>query len=124
MNFNVSSRGLLPAREWTLSTTTLTAADDGSPVKLTGNMTVGLCSDGDPIFGVVTRVESGACAVKVQGTIEMPYTGTDPEVGPGQLAANGAGGVKVVTPDNTGAFNFTIVAVDTAEKIVTFNLTV
>lgn len=120
--FEVSSRGIVADHAITMKHTGLTEADAGKPVKITGNMTAGLCADGDAVFGVLQNVKPDACGVLREGVVTLPYTGAAPVPGFGQLSANGAGGVKVAAADNTGSLNYVILETDATAGTVTFIL--
>lgn len=122
MSFAVSSRGIIPERLVTMKHVGLTTADIGKPVKITANMTVGLCANDNYIFGTVQSVDPEVCSVLIEGVIEMPYSGGDPSPGFGQLVADGTGKVKTSGPDNDGFKNFMILEVNTTAKTVTFIL--
>ena len=122
MSFAVSSRGIIPERLVTMKHVALTATDIGKPVKITANMTVGLCTNNDYLFGTLQSVDAESCVVLIEGVIEMPYTGGDPSPGFGQLVADGSGGVKTSGPDNDGFKNFMVLEVNTTAKTVTFIL--
>lgn len=130
MNFGVSIEGIVEEKIITLLHSSLVAGDVKKPLKLSGNKTVALAADGDTFHGVAHTVESDAVGVKLSGLVTMPYTGSDPGVGPVQLRANGAGGVKVVTEtedsdgketNSSNRFNlFLVLSVDTTAKTVSF----
>lgn len=65
----------------------------GKAIALTGNNTVGYGSDGDPIFGVIRKVESdGYATVQVKG---FACNITASEAAIGKFAAvDGSGGIK------------------------------
>ena len=92
----------------------------GQVVKVSGNGEVAACADGDSFCGVVVYLarDGAACSVALGGMVRVPYTGTAPTVGWTGLAADGAGGVKVLT---TGR-SYLVADVDAAGKTVTFAL--
>lgn len=67
----------------------------GKAVAITDNNTVGFGSDGDPLFGVLTKVEHDGCAsVQVKG-FSCGLAGTASATAINKYAAvDGAGGVK------------------------------
>ncbi len=79
------------------------------PVKMTGDGTVGACSEGDRFCGVALSNEKGFAGVQVRGFIMLPYTGTL-TVGFCHLAANGTGGVT----GNANGGSYLVVSVDAA----------
>jgi hypothetical protein len=81
--------------------TTLTSADVGKAVTMTGNNTVGLGADGDTFVGVLERVEKdGIARVRCFGNVKVPYSGTV-AVG-NRVVVDGAGKVKAVTTQVNG----------------------
>jgi hypothetical protein len=117
MSFAVSSRGIVADRAVTMRHAGLVATDVGKPVKLTGNMIVGLCAADDSVFGIVQDVKPDVCSVLIQGVVELPFSGAAPVPGFGQLAADGAGAVKTALADNTGFRNFIILEVQATTVI-------
>jgi hypothetical protein len=123
MSFSVSSAGTFKEQALTFNHAGLTAADIGKPVKITANMTVGLCVDNDSVMGKLLSLEAGGvCTVLMEGVVTMPYSGADPGVGFGQLVADATGGVKSAAPVNTGFRNFLILERDTVALTVTYIL--
>ena len=90
----------------------------GMPVKMSGPCEAAKCADGERFFGVAVAGDTEFAAVQVEGYVELPYSGTEPAVGFGKLAANGAGGIKTA---ETGG-EFLIIDVDTTNKVVGFML--
>lgn len=87
----------------------------GNVVCLTGNNEVGLGTSGTVPLGVAASV-SGDCyaGVVISGLVEVPYTGTTaPTAGWNTMAANGSGGMTVVT--EKGA-SFLVISVDTTAE--------
>lgn len=94
----------------------LTKADQGKPVKMTANETVGLAGDGEKFIGKVLIVEGdGACTVELGQYTEFTYTGAAPTVGTVKLVADGLGGVKV---DAVNGKEYLAVTVDTTNTKV------
>lgn len=100
-------------------TTTLTSADVGKAVAMTGNNAVGLGADGDTFVGVLERVEKdGTARVRCFGNVEVGYTGAI-AVGK-RLVVNGAGKVKdAATAVNGRGF---VSSVDTTATTVNVEL--
>lgn len=123
--FDVGATGIIEPEILTFNHSTLSRGtqtdpgDQGKPVKITGNMTVSLCSDGDIFHGVALTIETGIVGVALLGVFTMPYTGADPTVGIVKLVANDAGGVKV---DATNGRDVLVLSVDIAAKTVQFIL--
>ena len=72
----------------------------GQVVKVSGNGTVAKCADNDGFEGVVLSVarDGKACSVAMGGMVTVSYTGASaPAAGWNSLAADGSGGVKVVS---------------------------
>ncbi|HZK38570.1 MAG TPA: hypothetical protein VFD23_00275 [Clostridia bacterium] len=92
----------------------------GVPVKMSANGTVDTCAAGDNFCGVASGVGKGYASVQMSGFITLPYTGaTPPAVGYTSLAADGSGGVKVVTD---GGRSLLVLEVDTTAKTAGFML--
>ena len=98
------------------SKTSGAAAD--APVKMSGACETAKCADGERFFGVAVAGDTEFAAVQVEGYVELPYSGAEPAVGFGKLAANGAGGVKAAEAGG----EFLIIDVDTTNKVVGFML--
>lgn len=94
------------------------AAAAGMPVKMSGCREAAKCGDGERFFGVAVADDSEFAAVQTKGYAELPYSGSEPVVGFGKLAADGSGGVKIA---ETGG-EFLIVDVDATNKLVGFML--
>lgn len=89
-------------------------AEKGAVCKLSANDTVDGCEANDVFCGVVAEVKNGCAAVVMGGYAEVPYSGTtEPTVGYVLLAADGDGGVQVVT---SGGRSCLAVHVDTTGK--------
>lgn len=73
---------------------------------------------GSKFCGVVEAVENGMAAVQVAGFVTLGYTGTAPTTGYANLACDGNGTVAVNSTGNS----YLVVAVDTANNLVTFKL--
>ena len=95
---------------------------EGEAVKVSANGTVSKCDAGDCICGTVAAVgrDKKACSVQLGGLVTVPYTGESaPAAGWNTLAADGNGGVSVVT---SGGRSYLTVEVNTAGKTVTIML--
>ena len=80
------------------------------------------CADNDGFEGVVLSVarDGKACSVAMGGMVTVSYTGASaPAAGWNSLAADGSGGVKVVS---AGGKSYLAVEVDTTAKTVTIVL--
>ncbi|WP_103110707.1 hypothetical protein [Brevibacillus reuszeri] len=99
--------------------TTLTVADQGKAVSMTGNNQVGVGTDGATFVGVLERVEKdGACRVRSFGNVEALYTGTI--VLGDRVVVSGDGKVKAAgTAVNGRGF---VSAIDATAKIATIEL--
>ena len=98
------------------------AVSEGDIVKVSANGTVGKCTAGDGFCGVVAAMgrDGKACSVQLGGLVRVPYSGeTAPAVGWNLLAADGNGGVSVVT---SGGHSYLAVEVDTTGKTMTIML--
>lgn len=74
----------------------------GQLVKISKNMTVGECSDGEVFAGIaVNNVCDGAVAVVIHGYVTVPYSGSAPSLGYTYVKANGNGGVKTAADGRT-----------------------
>ena len=89
----------------------------GSPVKLSANGKVSVCSAGDRFVGICLGTRGGYASVLVEGYITLPYTGTAPTVNYVKLVADGNGAVKV---DASNGGEVVAVCVDTTEKTIGF----
>lgn len=67
---------------------------EGHVVKVTGNGTVGACSEGDAFCGTALCCKEDACTVQVGGFVTVRYSGTEPSLGRTALEADGLGGVR------------------------------
>ena len=86
-----------------------TGAEEGKVVKVSANGTVSKCAANDGFCGVVAAMGR-----------DVPYSGeTAPAVGWNLLAADGNGGVSVVT---SGGHSYLAVEVDTTGKTMTIML--
>lgn len=99
-----------------------TGAEGGKVVKVSANGTVSKCAANDGFCGVVAAMgrDGKACSVQLGGLVRVPYSGeTAPAVGWNLLAADGNGGVSVVT---SGGHSYLAVEVDTTGKTMTIML--
>ncbi|WP_061218271.1 hypothetical protein [Leptospira weilii] len=113
--FDVGYRGILEPKSITVKHQTLTIADEGKPAKLSTNMEVSLCADGDSPAGQIVSVDERTkiAALKVQGVFEYEYSGTNPVVNFQNIQADGAGKVKTVSAGGTRVL---VISVDTGTK--------
>ena len=95
---------------------------EGDVVKVSANGSADVCGAGDSFCGVVRAIarDGKACSVQLGGLVRVPYSGeTAPAVGWNLLAADGNGGVSVVT---SGGHSYLAVEVDTTGKTMTIML--
>lgn len=85
-------------------------AAEGQVCKMSANGTVTACDEDDAFIGVVESIRGGFASVVLNGYVELPYSGTAPDLGYAILAADDAGGVAeaeagrtclIVTIDST-----------------------
>ena len=91
-------------------------------VKAGAENTAEKCGAEDAFCGVVRAIarDGKACSVQLGGLVRVPYSGgTAPAVGWNLLAADGNGGVSVVT---SGGHSYLAVEVDTTGKTMTIML--
>lgn len=88
------------------------SGEQGMVCKMAGNGKVMPCADGDVFIGVMEIIRKGIAGVQLHGFAEVDYTGTAPGLGYVNLAANGNGGVKVLS----GGRAYLVVSVDTGAK--------
>lgn len=81
-------------------------------VKLSDNMTVSQCADGDKFIGVCAGLESGYACVELSGYATVSYTGISPAIGCTKLSADGKNGVKA---DENGR-EYIVTDIDTVNK--------
>lgn len=88
----------------------------GGAVKLSDNGTVAPCAAGDVVCGTAVTVRGGIAGVMISGYCRLSYSGdTVPAVGYQLIAADGSGGVKIVT---TGGRQLLVTDVDATAKTV------
>ena len=107
---------------WCVTFAAGTGAEEGKVVKVSANGTVSKCAANDGFCGVVAAMgrDGKACSVQLGGLVRVPYSGeTAPAVGWNLLAADGNGGVSVVT---SGGHSYLAVEVDTTGKTMTLML--
>ena len=95
---------------------------EGHVVKISGSGTVAKCAAAGSFDGVVLSVgrDGKACSVAMGGMATVSYSGNSaPAAGWNTLAADGDGGVSVVS---TGGKSYLAVDVDTSAKTVTIVL--
>ena len=115
---NVSYEGI---GQWA-ATFACSGVSEGQAVKVSGNGTVAACAENGGLDGVVLSVarDGKACSVAMGGMVTVSYTGASaPAAGWNSLAADGSGGVKVVSD---GGKSHLAVEVDTTAKTVTIVL--
>ncbi|MBQ8209375.1 MAG: hypothetical protein IJZ35_02190 [Clostridia bacterium] len=71
------------------------AITGGEPVCMEDNLTVKSCEAGDAFIGCAVNSKDGYACVQLDGYATFTYSGTAPEVGICNLAADGNGGVCV-----------------------------
>ena len=99
-----------------------TGAEEGKVVKVSANGTVSKCAANDGFCGVVAAMgrDGKACSVQLGGLVTVTYSGDNaPTVGWNTLAADGNGGVSVVT---SGGRSYLAVETDAVGKTVTIML--
>ena len=115
---NISYEGI---GQWA-ATFACTDVSEGQVVKVSGSGTVAACAANGVFDGVVLSVgrDGKACSVAMGGMVTVSYTGASaPAAGWNSLAADGSGGVKVVSD---GGKSHLAVEVDTTAKTVTIVL--
>ena len=114
---NVSYEGI---GQWA-ATFACSGVSEGQAVKVSGNGTVAACAENGGFDGVVLSVarDGKACSVAMGGMVTVSYSGTAPTAGWNTLAADGKGGVTVVSE---GGRSYLAVEADTAAKTVTIVL--
>ena len=92
---NVSYEGI---GQWA-ATFACSGVSEGQAVKVSGNGTVAACAENGGFDGVVLSVarDGKACSVAMGGMVTVSYSGTAPTAGWNTLAADGKGGVTVVS---------------------------
>lgn len=83
----------------------------GQVVMVSGDNTVGTCTDGGSFCGVAIGAEDGYAAVQVGGFAALKVSGEGVSAGLVQLSADGNGGVK---QDTTNGREYLVAAVDSA----------
>lgn len=118
-----SHKGLLFGYVVPFIQTTLTGGtDEGIPVKLTANKTVGKCSDGDTFHAFVASIGSGVCTGQLRGFIEIAYSGNqNPVVGREYLCADGAGKVRCGDTAAVGTITLSAVPEGRAQGTITIS---
>ena len=112
---NISYEGI---GQWA-ATFACTDVSEGQVVKVSGSGTVAACAANGVFDGVVLSVgrDGKACSVAMGGMATVSYSGNSaPAAGWNTLAADGDGGVSVVS---TGGKSYLAVDVDTSGKTVT-----
>ncbi|EMM99101.1 hypothetical protein LEP1GSC021_4754 [Leptospira noguchii str. 1993005606] len=94
--FDVGYRGIIEPKTITVKHQTLTKADEGKPVKVSANMEVVLCADGDSPVGQIVSVDEKkkVLGLQVSGVFEYAYSGPDPVPGFLDIQGDGAGKIK------------------------------
>ena len=94
---------------------------EGDLVKMTANDQVTPCEEDDDFCGVALFCarDGSACTVQLGGMVQLPYSGTAPDVGYVQLVADGDGGVA--ESDEAGRLHL-VVQVDTTQQTLTMVL--
>ena len=115
---NISYEGI---GQWA-ATFACSGVQAGQVVKVSASGTVAKCAKDGGFDGVVVAVarDGGACSVAMGGMMTVSYSGTSaPAAGWNLLAADGNGGVEVVSEDGK---SYLAVDVDTTAKTVTIVL--
>lgn len=95
---------------------TLGKLKKGMPVKLSDNLTVGECDEGDVFAGVVVGSNETFAAVQLTGYIKLCYSGeTAPTIGYNLLSADGEGKVCVNSQSGRALL---VAEVDTTDKTI------
>jgi hypothetical protein len=89
----------------------------GYPVRLTGDGTVAEAGTGESMVGVALNSREGYVGVLLRGYTELPFSGTQPDLGWTDLLANGSGGVRTGSGGD-GSHPCLVVSVDADKKIV------
>lgn len=87
----------------------------GQVVKVTGNGTVGACSDDDRFCGMALSAQDGYAAVQLAGLVRVSVTGEGVSAGWVKLAADGSGGVKAAA---TGGTELLVISADSDGAVV------
>ncbi|MDI7213785.1 hypothetical protein [Leptospira santarosai] len=97
--FDVGYRGIIEPKTITVKHQSLTKADEGKPVKISANMEVVLCADGDSPVGQIVSVDEKkkVLGLQVSGVFEYAYSGSDPVPGFLNIQGDGAGKIKSVS---------------------------
>lgn len=96
--------------------------DEGIPVKVTANKTVGKCSDGDTFHAFVASIGEGVCTGQLSGFIEIEYSGhQNPVVGREYLCADGAGKVRCGDTGSQGTITLQAVPEGRAQGTITIS---
>ena len=77
-------------------------------VKMSENFTVAPCQADDEFSGIAINARNEIACVQLDGYVDVPFSGSAPEVGYCSLVADGNGGVKI----SAGAREFLVVNVD------------
>ncbi|MGQ2800477.1 hypothetical protein ACT54M_08560 [Leptospira santarosai] len=97
--FDVGYRGIIEPKTITVKHQNLTKADEGKPVRISANMEVVLCADGDSPVGQIVSVDEKkkVLGLQVSGVFEYAYSGPDPVPGFLNIQGDGAGKIKSVS---------------------------
>lgn len=117
--FDVGYRGVIEPKTIAVKHSGLTKGDVGKPAKISANMEIILCADGETPAGQIVSVEDKIAALKVAGVFEYDYSGADPVLNFQNVQADGAGKVKAVV---SGGNRVLVISVDSANKKVAFIL--
>ena len=90
----------------------------GQVVTLSDSGAVTACDDDDTFCGVSGGGADGYLSVQLTGYVSLPYSGTAPAVGYGNLSADSGGGVKT----SVSGREYLILDIDTVRNTIGFLL--
>lgn len=85
--------------------------EPGTLVKMCESETVEPCASGDEFIGVAVSVNGNIAAVQTGGYIDLPYSGTAPEVGTTSISALSSTQIK-----NSGDMTVKVIKIDEANS--------
>ncbi len=88
------------------------SATVGTPVSITESNTCAPAAAGDKFAGFLVNSRAGVGAVQVKGYANVPYSGTDLQLGMTEIAADGNGKIKMAT----GGRSVMVIGVNTSDK--------
>ena len=89
-------------------------AEEGQVCKMSANGTVTVCEEDDGFIGVVESIRGGFASVVLEGYVELPYSGTAPDLGYAILASDGDGKVAEAEEGRTCL----VVSIDSTNHIL------